>query len=153
MSESKETISDAAVIEALGISTSKPTGDETDNNDRKESKKILKLATSKQKDRARKSLGMSYKHGGAHKTESSVELRMGPALTAEQLEQEKKVSSELDDEMAKFKARAKAKNKNMGGMMTDELGYMRGGMTEEARSPIKYSKGGAIAGKNFKGSF
>jgi len=95
MSESKETISDAAVIEALGISTSKPTGDETDNNDRKESKKILKLATSKQKDRARKSLGM----------------------------------------------------------MTDELGYMRGGMTEEARSPIKYSKGGAIAGKNFKGSF
>tara|TARA_R110000782_G_scaffold250564_1_gene337840 strand:+ start:52 stop:348 length:297 start_codon:yes stop_codon:yes gene_type:complete len=96
------------------------------------------------------------------KTESSVELRMGPALTAEQLEQEKKVSSELDDEMAEFKARAearakaraaKAKNKNMGGMMTDELGYMRGGMTEEARGPIKYSKGGAIAGKNFKGSF
>ena len=43
--------------------------------------------------------------------------------------------------------------RNMGGMMTDELGYMRGGMTEEARSPIKYSKGGAIAGKNFKGSF
>ena len=43
--------------------------------------------------------------------------------------------------------------KNMGGMMTDELGYMRGGMTEEARGPIKYSKGGAIAGKNFKGSF
>jgi len=38
-------------------------------------------------------------------------------------------------------------------MMTDELGYMRGGMTEEARGPIKYSKGGAIAGKNFKGSF
>lgn len=158
MSESKEKVSDAAVIEALGISTSKPTGDETDNNDRKESKKILKLATSKQKNRARKSLGTSYKHGGSHKTESSVELRMGPALTAEQLEQEKKVSSELDDEMAKFKARAKAraakaKNKNMGGMMTDELGYMRGGMTEEARGPIKYSKGGAIAGKNFKGSF
>ena len=41
----------------------------------------------------------------------------------------------------------------MGGMITDELGYMQGGMTEEARSPIKYSKGGAIAGKNFKGSF
>ena len=102
--------------------------------------------------------GISYKHGDAHNTERSVELRMGPALTAKQLEQEKKVSSELDDEMAKFKARAKAraakaKNKNMGGMMTDELGYMRGGMTEEARGPIKYSKGGAIAGKNFKGSF
>ena len=43
--------------------------------------------------------------------------------------------------------------KNMGGMMTDELGYMQGGMTEKARGPIKYSKGGAIAGKNFKGSF
>jgi len=43
--------------------------------------------------------------------------------------------------------------RNMGGMMTDELGYMQGGMTEEARGPIKYSKGGAIAGKNFKGSF
>ena len=96
----KKTVSDNDVIEALGISTSKPTGDETDNNDREESKKVLKLATSKQKAMARKSLGM-----------------------------------------------------NMGGMMTDELGYMRGGMTEEARGPIKYSKGGAIAGKNFKGSF
>tara|TARA_R110000823_G_scaffold170079_2_gene302583 strand:- start:313 stop:732 length:420 start_codon:yes stop_codon:yes gene_type:complete len=96
----KKTVSDNDVIEALGISTSKPTGDETDNNDREESKKVLKLATSKQKAMARKSLGM-----------------------------------------------------NMGGMMTDELGYMQGGMTEEARSPIKYSKGGAIAGKNFKGSF
>jgi len=157
MPESEETISDAAVIEALGISTSKPTGDETDNNDRKESKKVLKLATPRQKAMARKSLGMSYTHGGAHKSESSVEIRMGPPLTAKQLEREKKVSSDLDDEMAKFKARAKAraeaKKKNMGGMMTDELGYMRGGMTEEARGPIKYSKGGAIAGKNFKGSF
>ena len=55
----------------------------------------------------------------------------------------------------KYKAKRKAEELqvNMGGMITDELGYMQGGMTEEARSPIKYSKGGAIAGKNFKGSF
>jgi len=43
--------------------------------------------------------------------------------------------------------------RNMGGMMTDELGYMRGGITEKPRGPIKYSHGGAIAGKNFRGSF
>tara|TARA_R110000737_G_scaffold76480_1_gene107164 strand:- start:170 stop:568 length:399 start_codon:yes stop_codon:yes gene_type:complete len=55
----------------------------------------------------------------------------------------------------KYKAKRKAEELqvNMGGMITDELGYMQGGMTEEARGPIKYSKGGAIAGKNFKGSF
>ena len=40
-----------------------------------------------------------------------------------------------------------------GGMMGETLGYTRGGMTEEKRGPIKYSKGGAIKGKNFKGSY
>ena len=40
-----------------------------------------------------------------------------------------------------------------GGMMDETLGYTRGGMTEEKRGPIKYSKGGAIKGKNFKGSY
>ena len=55
----------------------------------------------------------------------------------------------------KYKEKRKAEEVkvNMGGMMTDELGYMQGGMTEKARGPIKYSKGGAIAGKNFRGSF
>ncbi len=58
-----------------------------------------------------------------------------------------------DLEKAYSKALNDAEKKNMGGMMTDELGYMQGGMTEKARGPIKYSKGGAIAGKNFRGSF
>jgi len=40
-----------------------------------------------------------------------------------------------------------------GGMMHETLGYTRGGMKEEKRGPIKYSKGGAIKGKNYKGSF
>ena len=47
----------------------------------------------------------------------------------------------------------KPKERAMGGAMVDELGYMRGGMTEEKRGPIKYAVGGAIKGKNFKGSF
>jgi len=42
---------------------------------------------------------------------------------------------------------------NMGGMMRDELGYMGGGMSYSKRGPVKYSKGGAIKGKNFKGSY
>ena len=47
----------------------------------------------------------------------------------------------------------KDNKRGMGGAMVDELGYMRGGMTEEKRGPIKYAVGGAIKGKNFKGSF
>lgn len=43
--------------------------------------------------------------------------------------------------------------RGMGGAMVDELGYMRGGMTEEKRGPIKYAVGGAIKGKNFTGIF
>ena len=42
---------------------------------------------------------------------------------------------------------------NMGGVMRDELGYMGGGMSYSKRSPVKYAKGGAVKGKNFKGSF
>jgi hypothetical protein len=43
--------------------------------------------------------------------------------------------------------------RNMGGMVEDELGYERGGMSYSDRGPVKYSKGGAVSGKNFKGSF
>jgi hypothetical protein len=46
----------------------------------------------------------------------------------------------------------KAVGRRDGGMM-DELGYMNGGMSYSDRGPVKYSKGGAISGKNFKGSF
>jgi hypothetical protein len=35
----------------------------------------------------------------------------------------------------------------------DELGYMHGGMAHEKRDPIKYSKGGAVKGKGFAGSY
>ena len=51
------------------------------------------------------------------------------------------------------KAREREEKKNMGGVVVDELGYMRGGMKEEKRGPIKYADGGAISGKNFRGSF
>jgi|TARA_R110000822_G_scaffold45985_2_gene122662 predicted butyrate kinase (DUF1464 family) len=40
-----------------------------------------------------------------------------------------------------------------GGMMDEKLGYTRGGMAEEKRGPIKYSKGGAVKGRNYRGSF
>jgi hypothetical protein len=35
----------------------------------------------------------------------------------------------------------------------DELGYMHGGMNYTKRGPIKYSKGGAVRGRTFSGSY
>jgi len=104
MNEGEKTVSDADVIEALGISMSKPTGTETDNYDRSSSARVLKKATEEQKAMARDQLGVP-------------------------------------------------EGMNMGGMMRDELGYMGGGMSYSKRGPIKYSKGGAIKGRDFKGSF
>ena len=46
----------------------------------------------------------------------------------------------------------KAVGRRDGGMM-DELGYMGGGVSYSDRGPIKYSKGGAVSGKTFRGSF
>lgn len=46
-----------------------------------------------------------------------------------------------------------ASTRNMGGVVKDELGYMGGGVSYGDRGPIKYSKGGAVSGKNFRGSF
>ena len=43
--------------------------------------------------------------------------------------------------------------RNMGGVVKDELGYMNGGMSYNKRGPIKYSKGGAVKGKTFRGSY
>ena len=43
-----------------------------------------------------------------------------------------------------------------GGFMVaevDELGYMGGGIAHKKRGPIKYSKGGAVKGKSFAGSY
>jgi len=104
MNEGEKTVSDADVIEALGISMSNPTGTETDNYDRSISARVLKMATPEQKAMARDELGVP-------------------------------------------------EDMNMGGMMRDELGYMGGGMSYSKRGPVKYSKGGAIKGKNFKGSY
>tara|TARA_R110000737_G_scaffold331099_2_gene347161 strand:- start:9498 stop:9896 length:399 start_codon:yes stop_codon:yes gene_type:complete len=42
---------------------------------------------------------------------------------------------------------------NMGGVARDELGYMQGGMKFKERGAVKYSKGGAVKGKGFAGSF
>jgi hypothetical protein len=45
------------------------------------------------------------------------------------------------------------KGMNMGGVVVDELGYMKGGMSYSKRQPVKYSAGGAVRGKNFAGTF
>ena len=42
---------------------------------------------------------------------------------------------------------------NMGGVIVDELGYMQGGMSYDNKSGVKYSEGGAVKGKTFRGSF
>lgn len=48
----------------------------------------------------------------------------------------------------------KDKKRGMGGAMVDELGYTRGvKLDREKRGAVKYSVGGAIKGKNFKGIF
>ena len=39
------------------------------------------------------------------------------------------------------------------GRVVDELGYQQGGRSAFPRGPIRYSKGGAVKGKNFKGIF
>jgi len=43
--------------------------------------------------------------------------------------------------------------KNIGGAVVDELGYRHGGMNLTKRGPIKYSKGGAVRGRTFSGSY
>jgi hypothetical protein len=45
------------------------------------------------------------------------------------------------------------KDMNMGGVVVDELGYMKGGMSYNKKQPVKYSKGGAVRGKKFAGTF
>ena len=45
------------------------------------------------------------------------------------------------------------KGMNMGGVIVDELGYMQGGMSYDNKSGVKYSEGGAVKGKTFRGSF
>lgn len=37
--------------------------------------------------------------------------------------------------------------------VVDELGYQQGGRSSFPRGPIRYSKGGAVKGKKFKGIF
>ena len=125
MNEGKKTVSDADVIEALGISMSKPTGTETDNYDRSSSARVLKMATPEQKAMARAQMGVpeGMNMGG---TMRNMPGYMGGGMMPGYMD---------------------------GGMMDETLGYTRGGMKEEKRGPIKYSKGGAIKGKNYKGSF
>jgi hypothetical protein len=45
------------------------------------------------------------------------------------------------------------RNRNMGGVVVDELGYRQGGMKFKERGSVKYSAGGAVRGKNFAGTF
>ena len=39
------------------------------------------------------------------------------------------------------------------GKVVDELGYQHGGTASFKRAPIRYSKGGAVKGKRFSGSY
>tara|TARA_R100001594_G_scaffold82556_3_gene117068 strand:- start:740 stop:1126 length:387 start_codon:yes stop_codon:yes gene_type:complete len=55
--------------------------------------------------------------------------------------------------LADVEKAGKPEGKNMGGVVVDELGYRRGGMNFNKRGAIKYSQGGAVKGKNFRGSF
>ena len=59
--------------------------------------------------------------------------------------------SEAD--LKKFKNLFDQGGMNMGGVVHDELGYMGGGVSYSPRGPIKYSKGGAVKGKKFKGCY
>ena len=58
-----------------------------------------------------------------------------------------------DADIKKFKNLFDQGGMNMGGVVHDELGYMGGGVSYSPRGPIKYSKGGAVKGKKFKGSY
>jgi|TARA_R110000744_G_scaffold45333_1_gene100727 hypothetical protein len=52
-----------------------------------------------------------------------------------------------------LEAAGSPQKKNMGGVVVDELGYMNGGMSFSKRQPVSYSKGGAVKGKKFAGTF
>ena len=97
----KEEITDADVIEALAIKTSKK---EESPFDTGYSTEILRRATPEQKAAAREDLNIP-------------------------------------------------EGMNMGGVIVDDLGYMQGGMSYDNKSGVKYSKGGAVRGKNFAGTF
>jgi len=127
-------VSDSEVISALGISMSNPTGTETDNYDRSISARVLKMATPEQKAMARAQMGVpeGMNMGG---TMRNMPGYMGGGM----------MPGYMDGGMMP--------GYMDGGMMDETLGYTRGGMKEEKRGPIKYSKGGAIKGKNYKGSF
>ena len=65
----------------------------------------------------------------------------------------KALKKSYDAAMEKLGEMDSLTGRNMGGVVKDELGYMGGGVSYSDRGPIKYSKGGAVSGKNFKGSF
>jgi len=58
-----------------------------------------------------------------------------------------------EDYLRRLEAAGGPKGKNMGGVVVDELGYRQGGMNFNERGSVKYSKGGAVKGKNFAGTF
>jgi hypothetical protein len=64
-----------------------------------------------------------------------------------------KPAAEVEKYLEDLEAAGSPKGKNMGGVVVDELGYMNGGATYTKRGPIKYSKGGAVRGKTFSGSY
>ena len=59
----------------------------------------------------------------------------------------------LEQKAAARKALNIPEGMNMGGVIVDDLGYMQGGMSYDNKSGVKYSEGGAVKGKTFRGSF
>ena len=95
---------------------------------------------------------MGYKHGGAHLTTSSTTARSGPTPNAEGLAREKKISNELDADMAAFKKRAAArKAKKAGKAKEPGKSNMAGGMIKKKMmgggKVMGYKHGGKHGGK------
>ena len=61
--------------------------------------------------------------------------------------------AELGGQEERYARGLKEPERNIGGAVVDELGYMHGGMNYTKRGPIKYSKGGAVRGRTFSGSY
>ena len=72
-------------------------------------------------------------------------------------------AEEQKNYLRKLEKAGSPQKKNMGGVVVpagpilgqlkDELGYTQGGMSFPKRGPIRYSEGGAVKGKTFRGSF
>ena len=132
------TPTNAEVVEAVFIlDDSKESKDSTN---RKWAEGVEARATSKQKK-------------SAHKQLDSADPEMDPEFKGGGRYHKSRPVDPDDPSKGTYSSSWSAEDRNMGGLIIDELGYEKGGMSYGNRDPIKYSKGGAVSGKNFKGSF